>query len=351
MKDSLLIIIVVLFFACSDNPSGKQPYRQSKFIKSLEWEDETLKLKQGSGDNWPIAWVNDTLQITSFGDGNGFDDSVKDLSLGISYIIGDPPFHRGLDIRTNIDTPEGGGPAGIKASGMIMIEKMLYIFVRNYKPGSSDDYTNARLAWSEDLGKTFQWADWHFSETFGCPEFIQFGPSRSSAPDGFVYVISQDNDNAYDYSPDIVLARVPKNMVIERNSYEFFTGSDEDDKAQWSPDISQRKSIFHDPAGTQRISMSFNPALKRYFLVTSHRPANDTRTHTAALGIFESEFPWGPWFTVYYNDHWSADCRTYHHRFPAKWISPDGREMWLLFSGLDCGYYDFCLKKALLFPY
>jgi len=48
--------------------------------------------------------------------------------------------------------------------------------------------------------------------------------------------------------------------------------------------------------------------------------------------------PWGPWSTIYYDDHWSVqngkDCRTYHHRFPGKWISADGKTMWLLYSGL-----------------
>ena len=29
------------------------------------------------------------------------------------------------------------------------------------------------------------------------------------------------------------------------------------------------------------------------------------------------------------------DCRTYHHKFPTKWMSTDGKEMWLLYSGLD----------------
>jgi hypothetical protein len=75
-------------------------------------------------------------------------------------------------------------------------------------------------------------------------------------------------------------------------------------------------------------------------------------THTAALGVFDAPEPWGPWTTVYYSDHWSVtdgrDCRTYHHKFPTKWMSPDGKSMWLLYSGLDCGLYGFCTKKARL---
>lgn len=96
---------------------------------------------------------------------------------------------------------------------------------------------------------------------------------------------------------------------------------------------------------------------------------------TAALGIFEAPKPWGAWSTVYYDDPSNAgfktrrwrgsvedgeDCRTYHHRFPPKWMSVPsnagfsktrrwrGQTMWLLYSGLDCGLYSFCSKKAVL---
>jgi hypothetical protein len=226
-----------------------------------------------------------------------------------------------------------------------MVDGILYVFVRNYRPDDTDDFTNARLAWSQDTGKTFNWAEWHFSNTFGCPEFIQFGPNYSGARDEYVYVVSQDNDDAYRYDECIVMARVRKDMVLDRPAYDFFAGKDKYGKPLWNRDIEKRMPVFYDPAGTQRISISYNKGLKRYFLTTSHQPKGDTRTHTAALGIFEATEPWGDWFTVYYDDHWSGNCRTYHHRFPVKWISCDGMEMWLLFSGLDCGYYDFCLRK------
>ena len=232
-----------------------------------------------------------------------------------------------------------------------MVDGILYIFVRNYKPGRSDDFTNSRLGWSENFGKTFQWADWYFSNTFGCPDFIQFGPDYSGALDNYVYILSQDNDNAYKYSPDIVLARVLKEKLKDRNAWEFFSGRRQDNKPEWSKNSNRRKAIFTNPAGTQRVAMSYNPALKRFILTSSHRPEGDNRTHTDALGVYESEFPWGGWSTVYYDDDWSNDCRTYHHRFPVKWMSHDGKEMWLLFSGLDCGYYGFCLRKAKLIRY
>ena len=172
------------------------------------------------------------------------------------------------------------------------------------------------------------------------------------ARDNYVYIVSQANDSAYGFSPDIVMARVPKERVADRNAYEFFAGLDGSGRPRWSADIGQRGPIFHDPHGTQRIAITYNAPLKRYILTTSHLPPGVEATHTAALGVFDAPEPWGPWTTVFYEDHWSVvngkDCRTYHHKFPPKWMSPDGKEMWLLYSGLDGGLYAFCLKKARL---
>jgi len=324
------------------------PYPHSPVISSLHWEPQVLKLRRGAGDNWPITWVDGDIQITSYGDGDGFGRRRPRLSLGFARIIGDPPKHRGEDLPSNIDTPEGGGNRAIKASGLLMVDGVLYLFVRNYRPPGSRDFTNSRLAWSKDQGASWTWADWHFSDTFGCPEFVQFGRGYRGARDEYAYVASQNNDNAYGYSKDIVLGRVRPDRIPYRESYNFFSGLDQVGEPIWSRDIARRKPIFTDPNGTQRIAITYNAPLRRYLLTTSHRPPGSRATHTAALGIFDAPEPWGPWTTVYYNDDWSRGCRTYHHKFPAKWISRDGRSLWLLFSGLDGGYYTFCLKQARL---
>jgi len=328
------------------------PYPPSKVITKLTWSPEIIKMEGCiSGDNWPIAWISDSLQITAFCDGRGFSKQAPDLSLGFAKVFGDPPDFHAENFESDADTPMGGGSSGIKASDMLAVDGILYMFVRNYKPAGSDDFTNSRLACSTDLGASWIWADWHFSETFGCPAFVQFGMNYQRARDDYIYIASQANDSAYGYSPDIVLARVRKDRVMERNHYEFFAGLNENGRPIWLPDISKQKPIFTDPKGTQRIAITYNAPLSRYILATSHL-TGDKATHTAALGIFEAPELWGPWSTLYYDDHWSVedgkDCRTYHHRFPPKWISEDGKTMWLLYSGLDCGLYTFCVKKVTL---
>ncbi len=344
----LLALSVLIPLAVPGADFLRPPYPTSPVIRSLMWEETVVKVGTGTGDNWPITWVNGDLQITSWGDGPGFDEKPPRLSLGFAHIYGDPPNVRGEDFQTDADTREGGGSSAIKTSGLLMVDSILYMWVRNYRPPGSSDFTNARLGWSKNGGTNWSWADWYFADTFGCSEFIQFGASYAGARDDYVYIVSQANDSAYGYSPDNVLARVPKQKVADRSTYEFFSGLNSPGKPTWSADIQRRKPIFTDPNGTQRIAITYNAGLKRYILTTSHRPPGSKATHTAALGVFDAPEPWGPWTTVSYQTDWSGTNRTYHHKFPTKWMSSDGRSMWLLYSGLDGGYYTFCLKKAIL---
>ena len=330
------------------NVSGA-PYPRSKVITNLTWDKEVLKLVDRAGDNWATTWVDDDLQITTYGDGAGFCKRDPELTLGFARIYGDPPNHYAEEIFSDADTVVGYGPEGIKSSGLLIVDGVLYLFVRNYKPEGSDDYTNSRLAWSTNLGVNWTWADWHFSDTFGCPDFVQFGKNYQGARDNYVYVASQANDSAYEFSPDIVMFRVPKDKISDRNSYEFFAGLGSAGAPIWSGDIGERKPILTDPNSNQRLSLTYNAGLKRYIMTKSHFPSGSKdMSYTPALGVFDAPEPWGPWTTVYYDDHWSEDSRTYHHKFPTKWMSKDGKTMWLLFSGLDGGYYSFCLKKATL---
>jgi len=336
---------LVLIFACATIVlAADPPYPVGRY--KIEWDSQIYRQGNGvTGDNWPMAWADDDVLYMSYGDGAGFSDRKDKLSIGFSTMTGHPPDFKGEDIVTNIDTPVGWGPNAVKASGLIMVDKVLYLFVRNYKVDG--DTKHSRMAWSKDHGKTWEWAAWYFSDTFGCPEFVQFGRNYEGARDNYVYIISQSGKDPYKRDPGIVMARVPRDKVSQRASYEFFAGMD-GKQLKWSSDIAARQLIFSDLNGAQRIAITYNAVLKRYFLTTSHNDGGN-QTHTPALGVFEAPEPWGPWSTAYYDDTWS-DKWTIHHKFPPKWMSPDGKTMWLVFSGTNGSpkgpYNCFCVRKA-----
>lgn len=330
-----------------DPDTDESPYPASEAVTNFIW-GETTRIEGSHGDNWPMAWVDEDRQIVVWGDGTGFDDE-RPLSLGFAEIRGDPPDIDVAEFESDADTDVGWGRDGRKTSGLLAVDGTLYMFVRNARPGS--DHRNARLAWSTDHGRTFEWADRHFSETFGAPAFVQFGPDYANARDEYVYVVSQANDDAYGFSPDVVLARVPKGDVPNRDAYEFYAGESGGEPA-WSALIDDREPIFHDPKGTQRIAMTYNSGIDRYVLTASHEVDGQTGPHGPGFGLFAAPEPWGPWRTLYYDDDFvggKGDGEgAYHYRFPAKWISDDGRRMTMVYSRLVDEHYAFLMRDAVL---
>src|SRR6185436_4302075 len=104
-------------------------------------------------------------------------------------ITGGPSYFMGSNIRTSSGETVGDGPAGKKASGLLCVGSTLYLWARNA--------TNSQLAWSRDYGVTWTWADWRFTNSFGCPTFLDFGKNYANARDNYVYVYSPDANSAY----------------------------------------------------------------------------------------------------------------------------------------------------------
>ena len=59
--------------------------------------------------------------------------------------------------------------------------------------------------------------------------------------------------------------------------------------------------------------------------------------------IFDAPDPWGPWTTVFSVEHWDVGPGE-TSSFPTKWMSDDGRTIYLAFSGDD----HFSVRKATL---
>lgn len=321
---------VARFFELVVKAIFKPPYPPSSLIKTILWAPKETIIRRAKGsDNWPITWGDDDCLYAAYGDGWGFEPFVPEkLSLGLAKIIGEPPSFTGINIRSPTGEQKGGGPKGGKASGMLMVDGILYMLVRNKG--------NSQIAWSTDRGKTWRWCDWKFTVSFGCPTFLNFGKNYEGARDEFVYIYSPDSDSAYKPADQMVLARVHKSRILERDAYEFFERFDEEGKPKWTKGIQKRGAVFVHQGMCYRSGISYHPVLKRYLWVQIHPDGK-------GLGIYEAPEPWGHWRTVYYADEWDANpgesgC------FPTKWMSSDGKKLWLVFSGDD----SFSVREAKL---
>lgn len=302
------------------------PCPRSPVIQGIEWAPASSIIRRARGsDNWPLTWGDDGRLYTAYGDGRGFRPFVeKKLSMGLAVVTGGPENFQGVNLCSLSGERTGNGARGEKVSGMLMVDGVLYMLVRNTG--------NSRLAWSSDHGKTWSWSAWRFETSFGYPVFLNFGRNYAGARDRYVYLYSHDADSAYERADRMVLARVPQDQLTERDAYEFFQGITKTGGPQWTRDINQRGAVFVNRRACYRSSISYSEPLKRYFWCQTGG-GEDTRFR-GGFAIYDAPEPWGPWTTAYYTRNWDVGpgetcC------LPTKWMSEDGRTVHLVFSGDD----------------
>ncbi len=327
----LLTLSIVLIYLCAfaESSLAEAPYPTSTVITGIEYDSQITRAASGS-DNWPTTWADDDHLYTAFGDGWGFvgaqTGSLKEF-LGISRVTGSATNYSGEDLST-VKYASEGSPQ-IKGTGILMVDGVLYLWSRR---------DNGTLRKSVDHGQS--WQDTGIgielaNEDFYSQTPLNFGKNYAGARDNYVYIYG---NNHRVLPGNIYLYRIPKDKIDDEFYYEYFKGLDGSGNPVWSFNISDRIAVFTDNsnyAGDPRII--YNAGIGRYILTTYY--------DNGGMGIFDAPEPWGPWTTVFY-DNWDQG-ETFEYNFPTKWISADGKTMYMIFSGT--GINDaFCVRKVTL---
>ena len=328
-----------------DSLALRPPVPPSAVITGIDWDPPGQVRRTVLGghtrdgsDNWPLTWADDGNLYTAYGDGYGFEpqQTADKLSLGYAVITGGPHDFVGHNIRSDGERL-GPGRKGEKASGLLCVDGVIYIWVRN----ADGDGNCGRLGWSTDHMKTWEWADWSFAE-FGHPSFVNFGRNYADARDDYVYITSHDHTSAYEQADRFLLARVPQDRIREPAFYEFFVGTSAG-APRWSADLSDGGAIFTHPGQCRRSSMSYVPGLDRYLLWQQLTTDGSDTRFRSGFGLYDAPEPWGPWTTVFFTDRWDIGPGDLGH-VNAKWASDDGGTIWLVFAGSD----NFCARRGVL---
>jgi Domain of unknown function (DUF4185) len=315
---------------------GQLPYPHSRVIKQIAWlpPSSIIRMAKGS-DNWPMTWGDDDNLYTAYGDGWGFEPKAfNKLSLGFAKIAGPVNSFSGTNIRSLTGEQTGGGASGKKASGMLMVDSVVYMWVRNASKGGK----HCQLAWSTDHARKWTWSSWKFVDVGYCA-FLNFGKNYAGAQDGYVYMYSPNSPSAYTETDQVILARVPKDQITRRAAYEFFKGW-EGGRPVWTMDINRRGSVFTFPGGSNRLDVSYSAPLRRYLMTMRSRARVGGLNQ---FSIYDAPEPWGPWTTVFYTESWDVDPGESQH-LPTKWMSADGKILYMVFSGDD----SFSVRRATL---
>lgn len=314
----------------------RAPLPPSPVIKSITFAPpSTIIRKAEGGDNWPVTVGDDGYIYTAFGDGWGFEPRLKNkVDLGICRISGGPTHFKGENVAV-IEPPLGSrGVISIKGTGILMVNGRLYLWSRR-DGGTLRESTDRGNTWRK-TGISMQQPNGDFHAL----HFLQFGPNYQGARDRFVYVYGT---NQYTANGDIFLFRVPQDKMTNRSDYRFFAGLDTTGMPIWHTDITERVPVVRDRPGRARDARAvYNPGIDRYILTYTWYDG----FRNGDLAILDAPEPWGPWTTVFYTTKWALGF-TFEYSFPQKWISADGKTMYMVFSGT--GINDaFCVRKTTL---
>lgn len=295
----------------------------------------------------------------------------------------------------------------------------LYLAVQDlrYAPQEQafNDAPNASICVSTDYGRTWRttpapmFGDYVFTTIM----FLDFGRSHQHAGvlgadgTGFAYAYGLDNnwrDSFSDTVPSptaLYLARVPIGAIQNRRAWQFYSGLGRNGAPRWSPNIADRAAVLREsrtiyptlqrnsgpnagPADLSVLSQGgvvYVPGLRRYLY---------TSWTEYTFQFYEAPQPWGPWRLFMTKDFggypWfgrpaqvdrtptdlghpvphvvgrtattSPDQKNggYGCTLPSKFISADGRSLWLQsnwFVGVGAGApnYDFSLRRLTLQPH
>ena len=343
------VTLIALGSLCLAAPAtAEPPYPASQVVAGFELDWSTHDERAPGSDNWPITWADDDHQYTSWGDGGGFGGTNSDgrVSLGFARVEGPWDGYEGFNVWGGKD-PENPAQFDGKSYGVLSVDGTFYKW---WGPGSGvTSYSETRLCISTDRGATWTQSDWDLTETdeqLIMPTILNFGKDYAGARDGFVYHYFIRNEpttgglgihKGADGTGKIDLARVPKEQLMEVEAYEFFAGLDAQGQPIWSSDAARRAPVFEDPNGVGwNVSVSHNAGLDRYLLATEH-----SDSLAGLMGLFDGHEPWGPWTTVrYYEDgvDWFGSdvghqASTFFWNFANKWLSADGLDFSLVFTG------------------
>ncbi|MFT7035263.1 MAG: hypothetical protein ACJA2S_003785 [Cyclobacteriaceae bacterium] len=392
-KNKLILILIILVFMVVTGKSQTvdlspeilkfEPFiwpsgipKDCPFKPSEEFNEiKILGLKSGYryGDTWYPTWASDDKLYSPWTDGN----TTKRLDgyTDISHSTG-PRNHSGQGII------EGSDPLNLKAysigsviarsnpyagrypCGSLVYNGIWYYGTYCLGPEGSTQYGNLTVNWpwmgpfvgfrySSDYGhswvKTKQTPKKPlFGENgingypvkIGAPHFVDFGKNMEHSPDGKAYLVAHGADttdtkwrfwnDSWITGDQIYLSRVTPSIenINDISKYEFYGGKDEKGKPIWTKDFKEIKPLLEWNNNMGCVTITYNAPLKKYLMCVTDGGNTVSKMNTY---ILESDRLDGDWKIISYMKDFGEQA--YFVNIPSKFISKDGKEMWLLYSG------------------
>jgi len=353
-------------------------YPQSKLIHTIILEKFRFHIM--GGDMWPTTWADDGNLYTAAGDNSGSPTNIWRVngnplhghhSLAFYNIYMELINNKPVDPGKYCPQRPYLHPNGVKASSLIALDGTLYMAVELHNYGENSKLNRQRnyhswIITSNDYGKTWNTEATpveFFNGRLSSPKFLQFGRNYENARDEYVYAnfpAGDDGGSYWENADYTLLGRVKKGSLLDRAAWDFYAGLD-GGKPQWSSDDNQATHVFRYPSMTGANHVAYNKGIKRYIMGNygfldgegNPRPLHQGPLLESAmrsqLTLFEAPEPWGPWSLFYHDNDWGT-YGDYQPSFPTKWMSDDGRIMWMVSAG-TFDDYNFVMQMMTLVIY
>jgi hypothetical protein len=339
--------------------SGRLGYAQSSAPVSTQAKAPSLRAQLGKairypgshGDLWTATWADDDNLYVASDDTWGFDKACRS-NLAINKISGNmPPDIHGVTINA---MKEYGGWGELrkedgamwKACGLTSVDGVLYLSVSRHLNPERAPWTqqtwDATIIKSTDYGKTWSTAPrlnhaMFPGRVFSTPFFVDYGKDGRGRRHGaaeYVYAIS--NDGSWNNGSWMTLGRVPRERIarLDPNDWEFVHGYSKQGEPVWQPRCDSAIQIFCNPGKTSMTGLHYIEPLDLYILPQwyhTHLDDDSRRWKATCLEFYQSPTPWGPW-TLFHAQYFEPEG-WYNPYIPSKFISSDGRKLWIFVAG------------------
>ena len=353
----------LLAVMASCNPSQEQVPQGVTFSETI--------IRSGTlGDNWCHTWAADDHIYTCMDDGWGWIDTLEleqRWNNRVWRIVNGPE-----QIETEFlpDYPEypfqkSANPTGKRVwygYGIISVDGIIYQSLSLCFGTSFGPFKGVKFIYSPDFGQSWynqdstevgqnthgeDWEDMFFLNengqyisSFSILAFAQMGRDYELNKDGYIYIYSPGGGFA-PYNEKLMLARVPKEQLLNKERWEYYKNLNNNGTANWTDTLAMAGFIHQFPSGydfySWHPSVVYNEKLDMYIMSTYGTGASATDLHDlpSTLMLLWSKQPWGPWTEFHKDTNWvmdHPDNRLYQAKLSPKWMSEDGKEMWLIWS-------------------
>jgi hypothetical protein len=319
------------------------------------------------GDTWFPSWASDGNQYSPWTDGPLEDQQSASIgdnaTTGSGVIVGDDPQDLIVKHVAPLQVASPRPYAGRYPCGSLVYNGVWYYGTYCLGPeatvkheGRDWDFPNLGpmpgFRISTDYGKT--WTPSPLSPSkplfpepkkylgpvkMGAPHFVDCGKNMEHSPDGKAYLVgmgAEENDPKPRYAnlswisaDQLYLARVTPSVenINDIKKYEFFAGHDGAGKPMWSGDFAKIKPLLDWNNNMGVATITYDAPLKKYLMCVTDGWPTCSKMHTY---ILEADALTGPWRMVTYMKDFGEQA--YFVNFPSKFISRDGKTLWLCFS-------------------